>query len=369
MPPHPAGGDLLLVGAGHAHLHLIARADDLREAGYAVRLLAPAAFRYSGVASATAAGDLPPSTGEVDVAALAARHGVEHVVGTLATLDLRARRAGTDAGRPLSYDVLCLNLGSVVAPHGIDVGPGVLRVKPLDDLVALAARLHEVADRDGRGAVVDVVGGGSTGLELAAHLAVRPDVALVRLVEGGGAIGADLPPRAARRLGRLLAARGVEVRTGTAVRQLTREETVLADGRRLTHDVALLATGLRAPDLLAATGLGDERGVPVRATLQHRDHDEVLAAGDCARFLPGPLPRVGVHGVRQGPVLLAGLLARARGEPLPRYEPPRRALAVLDLGDGDALAVRGRWWWHGRLALRLKRRIDARWLRRYQGGT
>jgi NADH dehydrogenase FAD-containing subunit len=115
-----------------------------------------------------------------------------------------------------------------------------------------------------------------------------------------------------------------------------------------------------------ALGLGDARGVPVTATLQHPDHADVHAVGDCARFLPQPLPRIGVHGVRQGPVLLASLLARARGAELPSYEPQREALAVLDLGDGVGLAVRGRWWWQGRAALLLKRWIDRRWLRQYR---
>jgi NADH dehydrogenase FAD-containing subunit len=205
-------------------------------------------------------------------------------------------------------------------------------------------------------------------LELAAHLAVRRDVALVRLVEFGPVVGADLPAGARRRTGRLLAARGVDVRTGCVVRDVGERQLVCDDGSEIFHDVALLATGLSAPPLLAELGLGDENGVPVRATLQHVDRDEIYAVGDCARFLPAPLPRIGVHGVRQGPVLQRSLLARLRGECLPLYEPQRHALSILDLGDGVGLAVRGRWWWYGTGPLRLKRFIDRRWLRRYREG-
>ena len=35
-------------------------------------------------------------------------------------------------------------------------------------------------------------------------------------------------------------------------------------------------------------------------------------------------------------------------------------------GGGVGLAVRGRFWWCGTAALRLKRRIDRRWLARYR---
>jgi len=357
---------LLLVGAGHAHLHVVKRAGELAAAGYRVTLLAPRFFNYSGVASATAAGALATDAGRIDVRALAGDFGVEFHEDTLISLDPELRIAITSDGAQLSYDVLSVNIGSVVEPAGMHVHPTVLRVKPLSGLADLDVRLRNSARTPA--ATVTVVGGGATGLELAAHLAVRRDVALVRLVECGPVVGADLPEGARRRMGRLLAARGVDVRTGCVVRDVGERQLVCDDGNEISHDVALLATGLSAPPLLAELGLGDENGVPVRATLQHVDRDEIYAVGDCARFLPGPLPRIGVHGVRQGPVLQRSLLARLRGECLPLYQPQRRALSILDLGDGVGLAVRGRWWWYGAGPLRLKRFIDRRWLRSYREG-
>lgn len=357
--------ELLLVGAGHAHLHVVRCAAELTAAGYRVCLLAPRFFQYSGVASATAAGALSRDAGRIDVRALAGVGGVEFHEATLESLDPEARVAVTSDGVHLSYDVLSVNIGSVTSSGGMHVHPGVLRVKPLTGLAELDIRL-----RAGRpsASTVTVVGGGATGLELAAHLAARRDVAVVRVLEAGPVVGADLPAGARRRISRLLAARSVEVRTSCVVRDIGERQLVCDDGTELAHDVALLATGLSAPPLLARMGVGDQNGVPVRATLQHLDRDEVYAVGDCARFLPGPLPRVGVHGVRQGAVLVRSLLARLRGGPLPVYEPPRRVLSVLDLGDGVGLAVRGRWWWYGTAALHLKRYIDRRWLGTYRQG-
>jgi NADH dehydrogenase FAD-containing subunit len=354
---------LLLVGAGHAHLHLVKRAADLIAAGYEVHLLAPRYFDYSGVASATAAGALPSDAGRIDVRLLARASSVAFHEGTLVSLDPHTPIAATSDGDQLPYDVLSLNIGSVVAPSTMHIHAAVLRVKPLSGLADLDARLRA----SGRsGSTVTVVGGGASGVELAAHLSLRSDVRRVRLVESGSIIGAGLPAGARQRIVRLLAARGVAVRTGCAVRDLGERQLVCGDGTELSHDIALLATGLTAPPLLGELGLGDGHGVPVRATLQHVHRDNIYAAGDCALFLPGPLPRVGVHGVRQGPVLLGSLLARVRGEPLPVFQPQRRALSILDLGGGLGLAVWGRWWWYGTGSLRLKRYIDRRWLRTYQ---
>ena len=144
------------------------------------------------------------------------------------------------------------------------------------------------------------------------------------------------------------------------------DAVLLRDGTRVPHDIVVVATGLGPPPLATRSPLGGRDGFPVRATLQHRDHDDVYAAGDCADFLPGALPRIGVHGVRQGPVLLEALEARTSGDPAPVYRPQPEALSILDLGGGTALAVRGRWWWLGRASLALKRRIDRRWMATYR---
>lgn len=360
MPGPPT---LLLVGAGHTHLHLLRHADRLRAAGWAVELLAPRWFDYSGVGSAVATGALPLAAGRLDVAGLAARSGVRHHEDVLADLDPVARVATTASGQRLSYAVASLGIGSVTSDLGVPVGPDVVTVKPLAGLQTLAQRLGP----DGA-AVVTVVGAGPSGLEVAAQLAVRPGVARVRLVDGSREIGASLPAGARRYVERVLAGRGVEVLTGRGVARIGAGSVALDDGAVLEHDLAVLAGGLAAPPLLAATGLGDAAGAPVRATLQHVEHDDLYAVGDCAHFTPAPLPRIGVHGVRQAPVLLAALEARGRGEDAGAhvYEPRRHFLSVVDLGGGVGVACRGRWWWGGRAALLLKRRIDRRWIESYR---
>lgn len=356
MPPEPR---LLLVGAGHAHLHLVRHAPRLARAGYDVTVVAPRWFDYSGVASAVAAGGRDRADGRIDVAALT-RGRLDHREGVVTEVDLTGRTVGTDDRRTVAWDVVSFNIGSVAGlPAGVPVAGSAVRVKPLGSLHTLRDRLAEPPV--GRGHRVTVVGGGTSGVELAAQLAARPDVVRVLLLEAGPRIVPSLPPGAARRLATLMSRRGVEVRTGARVCEVAEEDVVLADGTRQPHDVVVVATGLGPPPVATRPGLGGPDGIPVRATLQHRDHDDVYAAGDCADFLPERLGRTGVHGVRQGPVLLAGLLARRSGATAPTYRPQRRTLSVLDLG-GTALAVRGRWWWAGRSSLATKRWIDGRWI-------
>ncbi len=362
MPPERR---LVLVGAGHAHLHLLRHASRLARAGYRTTLVAPPWFDYSGAASAIAAGGRDPAAGRIDVTALARSGAVAHRPGLVTDVDPAARTVTTEDGSRLGWDLLSLNVGSVASvPPAVTVATDAVAVKPLSDLTRLPERLARTPA--GRGHHLTVVGAGPSGVELAAHLAVRPDVDRVHLLEAGPHVGDFLPPRAAARLRRLLWRRGVRTMTRVAVERVAESEVVLGDGTRVPHDTVLLATGLAPAPLATRSGLGGPGGFPVRATLQHRDHDEVYAAGDCADFLPVPLPRIGVHGVRQGPVLLDALEARTSGAPAPVYRPQRHALSILDLGGGTALAVRGRWWWIGRSSQALKHRIDRRWIAQYR---
>ncbi len=356
---------LVLVGAGHAHLHLLRNASRLARAGIRTILVAPAWFDYSGAASAIAAGARDPAEGRIDVAALARKASVEHRACLVTDVDLTARTVTTSDGSRIAWDLVSLNIGSIAGgPLAAAGSAEVVRVKPLSDLARLRERLaHPPA---GRGHRITVIGAGPSGIELAAHLAERPDTERVHLLEAGHRVGAFLPGRAADRVVALLEARGVRIVPDAEIERVAADVVLLGDGTRLPHDTAILATGLAPPPLATRSPLGGPAGFPVRATLQHRDHDDVYAAGDCADFLPGALPRIGVHGVRQGPVLLAAFEARTSGAPAPVYRPQRQALSILDLGGGTALAVRGRWWWLGRGSLALKRRIDQRWLATYR---
>lgn len=368
MPPERR---LVLVGAGHAHLHLIDQAERLHQAGFGVTVIAPRWFDYSGTASSIAAGGRDPSEGRIDVAALT--HGrIEHHQATVTAIDPNAGTVtiGGDPQQTIEWDVLSLNIGSVAKrPAGLPVDESAIAVKPLSSLAVLRERLtpppRGTASHD-RGHRVSVIGAGASGIELAAQLAARSDTATVRLLEAGDRLAPSLPRPAARRLSALLTRRGLQIHTGAKIAAVGEDAVRLDDGTGFEHDLVVLATGLAPPPLATGSELGGPAGIPIRATLQHRDHDHVYAAGDCADFLPGALPRIGVHGVRQGPVLLQALLARGTGEAPPTYTPQRRALSVLDLGDGIGLAVRGRWWWCGRASLLLKRWVDRRWLDRYR---
>jgi len=134
------------------------------------------------------------------------------------------------------------------------------------------------------------------------------------------------------------------------------------------HDLLITATGLWAPALVREAGLATSRngGAEVAATLQSTIDSAIFAVGDCADFRPRELPRQGVFGVRQAPLLIRNLAAAANGKPLEDYRPQRRWLAIMDLGNQTGFATWGPFAWRSRAMLRWKRRLDMSFLYRFR---
>lgn len=357
------GFELLLVGAGHAHLHLIRNAGRLREAGIRPVLVAPGDFHYSGLATGVLSGALPVGDNRIDIARLAAASGVEHLPATAEAIDPAKRRVRLTDGANLSFDAVSLNVGSTVDDiPGIGRSAGVWKVKPLSELVALRSHLEGLFKADQACPSIVVAGGGQSGVEVCAALAGlcqkifgQHDVTLV---------SADVsmswaPEGAARSLVTAFQKRGIAMSAGH-VTDRTEGFCTLDTGTELKCDALVLATGLHVPPPASTIAVPhDPHGrICVTTRLNVAGSPRVFAVGDCATIEEHPRPSLGVFGVRAAPVLLQNVCAMARGEALAEYLPQTRWLSILDLGDSTGLAIRGKCWSRGRGALMLKRWLD-----------
>ncbi|TDR57350.1 NADH dehydrogenase FAD-containing subunit [Halomonas ventosae] len=378
-PPRAGRPHLLLVGAGHAHLHLIRHRH--RIPGAEVTLVDPGSFWYSGRATGMLGAGHTAAEDRLDPTRLASHFGARALRGRLAQLDPQARIARLEDGREFDFSLLSLNLGSrTPCPARRTPGPQVWAVKPIPRLLALRHRLEQEFSR-GLSPRLVVVGGGPSGVEVACQLrqlarrhGARPEILLV---SRGQQLLAGAPAGAVRWLMRQLDRREIRVGfgldvTGHAAGGVTFATEANAWGEDslqwLPADHVVHATGLAPPEVVERLGLPliPGRGLAVEATLQSPGHPDIFAAGDCAAMLHHELPRLRIHGIRQAPVLLDNLAARLAGGPLTPYVPQRLSLAILDLGAGQGLAIRGRRWWGGRLALAFKRRLDRRFLRQFR---
>jgi NADH dehydrogenase FAD-containing subunit len=361
---------LALVGAGHAHLAVIAQTARLRAAGLDPFLIGPATFDYSGLASGVLSGALPPASARIDVAALCQSHDLTHLVGEVTSVDRRGRRLTLDDGSVHTFDAVSFNIGSEVAGPGEIDRESVWPVKPLASLWGLRAALEGMFAAAAPTPAVVVVGDGPTGFEIAAALTGLHERhgrnANLTLV-GPDANARWAPGRAGRALTRNLDRRGILRIAGEAVTH--RDGRLdLSDGRTLACDHLVLATGLQAPALTRTLEIQvDTLGrILVGPSLSSVGDDRVFAVGDCASIVGSPRPFAGVFGVRAAEVLIHNLCAHGTAAPLRSYRPQSRWLSILDLGDGTGLGLWGGLWWRGRSALALKRRLDLGFVARHR---
>jgi NADPH-dependent 2,4-dienoyl-CoA reductase/sulfur reductase-like enzyme len=197
----------------------------------------------------------------------------------------------------LAYDRLVVGTGAVPVQPRIDglSGPGALGpadgvhlLHSMGDTFAVVRTLETTAP-----ASAVIVGGGYIGLEMADALTTR-GLAVTQMEQLPEVLPTVDPP-----LGGLvhaeLAAHGVEVLAGTAVRQISRAapdqperlqvEATAADGRAVTRraDMVLVVVGVRPDTALAAEAgatLGFKAAISVD-TAMRTGLPDVFAAGDC----------------------------------------------------------------------------------------
>lgn len=361
--------ELVLVGAGHAHLEVLRRFARRPPAGARLTLLTRAPHTpYSGMLPGVLAGLYAPAEARIALAPLVRAAGARLVVDEAVGLDPAGRRVFRRHGPPVAYDLVSLDIGAEADTGGV---PGAAEYAiPLKPIEGLLARLEALWPRLRAGGRVVVAGGGAAGVEVALALARRLGGAALppcALVTGPDGLLPGFPPAFRARLRAVLAGRGIALHEGGRVAAVEADAAVLEGGERLAAAAVLWATGAAPPRWLAATGLAlDGAGfLRVDACLRAVGRGEVFAAGDMIAFEPRPLPRAGVYAVRAGPVLAANLEAALAGRPLRPFRPQRAALVILGTADGAAVATRngltvaGRWVW------RWKDLLDRRFVRRF----
>lgn len=361
--------EIVLVGLGHAHLHVAARADEFRRAGLQLTLIDDGTFWYSSIGSGLLGGRYERVDDVIEAQAFAARFGVRFVEGRAGSIDRRHRQVVLEDGVRVPYDLVSLNVGSRTVPPFPVSGGGVFCPKPIAGLLDLRRSLQ--ADFEaGRSVRWLTIGGNHSGCELtlnALAFARANDATLkATLVTGGDSLIASEPRGARATMRQVLEECGCNVRTGTRVVGIDDGIAELEDGSTIGFDRAMVATGLEAAPLVGACELNhDTRGLLVNDRLHAPADNRVFAAGDCARIEGYDLPKVGVFGVRAAPVLADNLIRRAADERMRAYKPQRIWFAAQNLGDGTGLASWGPIWWRGRSALGLKDWNDRRFMRLY----
>jgi NADH dehydrogenase len=278
--------------------------------------------------------------------------GAQIEVGLVDRIDRERREVSVRRrldGSPfsVSYDALVIALGSVTDFSAVDgMAEHALGIRTLGDAFYLRNRALDVleearvasdAERRAQLLTFVVVGGGSTGVEVAAELhdllglAARsfresepmatPLEPRVVLVQAGPELLPSLGSRLARYTERKLRDRGVELRMGTRLTRVTPDGVQLDDGSWISSATVVSTVGNAPHPVVRSLPLEhDERGwVKPDATFQVPGTTDVWALGDVASIIDPrdgrPMPATAQHAIREGPHAARNVLAALDGRP------------------------------------------------------
>jgi NADH dehydrogenase len=290
-------------------------------------------------------GSVEPSHISFPLHALLRRKGAEGPVefrqSRVQGIDVEKKLVSTDAGG-LKWDYLVIALGSTTNFFGMsDVEENSLNFKSLRDAVIIHNRIldnYEAAfwerDEERRRELLTfvVVGGGPTGIELAAAIQDFVRKALVRdyaslmvqtrvlLIEAQDALLSGLGAEASELAINRLRSRGIEVLLKTRITKVLSGGVQTADGQNIATSTVIWVAGVKPVAVVESLPFEKVKGgrIVVNQYLEVPESPGVYVLGDCAYLLQEnslvPYPPTQQVAGRQGPVCARNIIRAMRGE-------------------------------------------------------
>ena len=331
-------------------------------------------FLFTPLLHEVATGGLTPTSVTEPLREIFGGTPVRVLQGDVTAIDAARKIVRTTAG-DFAYDVAVLATGAENESYGV---PGVdafgLPLKTLADAVRIRERVIEAFERAERAETAEerdrlhafaVVGGGATGVELAAELAEflqgldrahgrpAPSAARIALVNAAPELLAQFPASLRAAAETRLRSIGVDVRNGASVAAISGQGIALADGASIPAATVIWTAGVRPrpPAFEGASVVIRGGRVVVGADLRVVGADGLFALGDVAAIEGAPTPMLAQAAVAQARVVARNVLATVRGAPLADFRFRPKGLLVslgqwFAVGEVFSRALRGRFaWW------------------------
>jgi len=264
------------------------------------------------------------------------------LIAEVKMINLDKKTVRTSKGT-IPYDYLVIATGATTNFFGV---PGAQKyscvLKNLGDAVRLrdhfidtfekASRINNRADRQ-RMLSFAVVGGGATGVELAAEMAdffyktfaayykniyCAEEVRLCLVNRGAELIGQFHPALRAKAL-EILKEKGVEVRLNSGVEEVTKDGLKLSEGGFLPAQTVVWTAGVTPNTPQFKSKIEIERGrIKVDDFLRVKGRKDIFALGDVAQFVQGkdarPLPMLAQVATKEARVAARNIARSIRGK-------------------------------------------------------
>ena len=351
-----AGRRLLILGGGFGGLDVaraIGRSRAAREYWDTTLIDKENFFQFNPLLPAVAVGAVETRHIVYPLREMARHRHIRFHKNKAIRIDLERREVRLHNRLVAPFDTLVIALGSVTDYYGVaGAREHTLPFKTIVDAMTLRARVVELfemaeqardADQRGRLLSFAIVGGGVTGVEVAAELMeMARDTLLPRypslhrsdltvtLIEAGDRVVGTARPDHSRYVRRFLERRGVRVLLRSPVTAVEPKRIRLAGGGEVDAFTLLWTAGVCAPDLVRSLPTRHLEDGRVRVDAELRalapggaPLDDVYVIGDCAAALKPDgsyHPRLSQTAMVMGSHLGDSLVRRATGRPVRPFE-------------------------------------------------
>lgn len=303
-----------------------------------------------------AAGTLNAFDDEISYLAYASSHYFQFCLGKMHGLNRQKKEILLDPllddhqqeiipERAVPYDILIIAVGSVSNDFNV---PGVqkecLAIDNTEQALAFQQHLIKTVLRLPYQAAekklnIAIVGGGATGVELAAelHYALQqmamygfdfePTKVTINLIEAANRLLPALSPRLSKLVKEKLQDIGIVVYTDEQVTQVTADGIHTKSGKFIPAILKTWAAGVRAPTFLKSLDGLESNAINqlvVRPTLQTTRDEYIFAFGDCASCTPEggkiPIPPRAQAAHQQANLLVSSIKNLLLQKPLPTFQ-------------------------------------------------
>jgi NADH dehydrogenase FAD-containing subunit len=131
------GKQLVIVGAGHAHLTILKNLREFNNAGHDVTVVNSGSLHYySGMGPGMLSGIYRPEEIRFNVKKMAESRGAVFIEDKVVKIHPVKKTVDLQSGQTLSYDVMSVNTGSFVPVEASDSSDDfVIPVKPIENLL------------------------------------------------------------------------------------------------------------------------------------------------------------------------------------------------------------------------------------------
>ncbi|WP_445492341.1 NAD(P)/FAD-dependent oxidoreductase [Niallia sp. 03133] len=249
---------------------------------------------------------------------------VSLINGEVSSLDLDKKKILLKNKEPIHFDDLIIGLGCEDNYHNI---PGADTYTHSIQSVNKSQKTYNHLNELEPNSCVAIIGGGLSGVELAAELTENRSDLRITLFDSGKMILSSYPARVSRYVKKWFETHGVAIVRNSNITRIEKN-IVYNHAEAIFFDCIVWTAGVKPNSVVQKLPVEkDKKGRVLLTKYHHLHHNEhVFVVGDCASLNKPPSAQLAEGQAEQ---IASVLIARWKGEKLPEYMPEIRLKGIL----------------------------------------